>query len=650
MKNEAGQKYLGQKSADVVLASIVTSSIALALVAYSHGLFLEKWNILLAMVVPFALAPVLAILSPSTEPDAAKSSKIVEIAAFLSSCACMITLQNWQEVQAHFVMQPTTTAIAIAAVWLGVSRSVATLDFCDAPSSSSARYAAIFSILPWIFFYLFSRRTDSLFAEWSAPHWEYFVGPIRTLRNGGLLLWDAPAQYGYLTTLLPSLLPFRSVWTSFYYFQVFVLFACAGLFYMTLTRRIGLSRLFSSFVVIATFFLSYPPLIGPAPYPSSSGVRFMWCFAFLALAAEIFLSKSPSLKRWLVLGGLMWVVALFWSSESGAYATVIFWAPICLHFLLSIAARGSQGHVRAIWFAVPAGMPLVAYVLWAIGTYWLTGEWPDLSMHFLYSIGYSSGFGSLPIPPFGALWLYVILLITGAIGLRAALSMQLTACGPAGAIIAAMGCIFAISTYYIGRAVPNNVIAQYGLLVLCALVILKGVNICRITTPALRAVVQPIIVLGLVCPLWNPALLPVVMATFARQQDVLLKIPTADDELIGLLGLAGINAETPVNYYGDLCFMPAVENAQNQSISFEKTWLPSPMQLLEQPVDPAKREQIIARYQHRHTAGGYIVKAAGQADGRFAEWLALLQKFYKLDGQWQTENYQVYKFGPRLSS
>jgi hypothetical protein len=625
---------------DAALIGLATLLVVAALVLYNYQLLFGQWNILLALAVPFAAAPILSVVSRNDQSFG--RLRAFEIAAFLATCASMVTLQNWHQVQGMLFTHPISTTACIALVWLVTSMSLNGLEARRLPTRAIAWSSVVAAIL----FYLFARRTDSLFVEWSAAHWAYFVGPIVSVRNGGVLLWDTPAQYGYLTTLIPSALPIRNAWHAFYYFQVGMLFSAAWIFYRTLTDRLGLSKLFGCALVIGTFFLSYPPLIGPAPYPSSSAVRFFWSFALLALAAHIFLSEHPSLKRWLLLGGIMWVTAIFWSAESGVYATVTFWSPVCLHVLLAAISKGTQKRVPIVWFLVPVGLLLAACAVWDTGSRLITGVWLDPSMLFLYSAGYSAGFGSLPIPSFGAIWFYAVLLTLGATALRASLGHRVTASGPAGAIIAAMGCTLAISTYYIGRAVPNNVLAEFSILVFGVLIILKALTFHGPIGPTFRAAALPIFIVAIMSPFWNKQFPPVAAALIKRQHDVLSRLPSADGELMDALHAANITPEQPVAYYGYQCFTPTIRIPGQQPKTFERTWLPGPMQLLEEPVDPLKREEIIKRYHAHNPSSGYLIRSLGKEDDRFAEWLSLLSRFYALNGQWRSGHYQIYHFVP----
>jgi hypothetical protein len=246
----------------------------------------------------------------------------------------------------------------------------------------------------------------------------------------------------------------------------------------------------------------------------------------------------------------MWALSFFWSAESAVYATVTFWSPVCLHILLAIISRGEQRRIPVLWFFFPVGLFIAFYAAWAIAFRLVSGVWLDPSMLFLYSTGYSAGFGSLPIPSFGAVWFYAILLVLGAAALRTSLSRHCSASSSAGAIIAAMGCILAISTYYIGRAVPNNVIAEFSILVFGLLIILKALTIHGPIAPTFRAATLPILIVAIMSPFWNEQFPTVVKHVFKHQKDVLVRLPTADGELTGILQAANITTDEPVAYYG----------------------------------------------------------------------------------------------------
>lgn len=94
-------------------------------------------------------------------------------------------------------------------------------------------HLAVIAVFLWISF-----RHDSLFIPGSEYHWEYYIGVVQGIRNGGWLLWDTPSQYGFLNILLASLIPSASSWQSFYIFQGILLFLVSTGIYLAARRYI----------------------------------------------------------------------------------------------------------------------------------------------------------------------------------------------------------------------------------------------------------------------------------------------------------------------------------------------------------------------------------------------------------------------------
>jgi hypothetical protein len=136
-------------------------------------------------------------------------------------------------------------------------------------------------------------------------HWEAYVGPMQELRQGGWLLWDAPAQYGILPILLPTLLPGNS-WQSFYVFQALCNAAVALLMFWALggTSRSRPLVVLATLLTAATLFFrprSATLLLAAQMTPSGGPVRFIWPFVMLAFVYPL-LSKSAERATVLCLG------------------------------------------------------------------------------------------------------------------------------------------------------------------------------------------------------------------------------------------------------------------------------------------------------------------------------------------------------------
>jgi len=73
-----------------------------------------------------------------------------------------------------------------------------------------------------------SVRTNGLFDVHTAYHWEFYIGPAELVRQGGWLLWDVPAQYGFLSELAIAWIPAASPWESLFVLNALMCFLLAA--------------------------------------------------------------------------------------------------------------------------------------------------------------------------------------------------------------------------------------------------------------------------------------------------------------------------------------------------------------------------------------------------------------------------------------
>ena len=84
------------------------------------------------------------------------------------------------------------------------------------------------------------------------------------------------------------------------------------------------------------------------------------------------------------------------------------------------------------------------------------------------------------------------------------------------------------------------------------------------------------------------------------------KIRVADPLLQELISQAGIEVNDPVVFYGYAAVMPQWKSNNDMVIS-EKTWLPNPLQLLEEPINSERRIVYLRRFMERSVQGGYFI-------------------------------------------
>ena len=536
-----------------------------------------------------------------------------------------------------FERWPLASAFCVA---LALCAATLILDACARQDPAPARSLRWLPYIPYAVFALLALRTDSVFAPINALHWDYVLGPIRALREGGWLLWDVPSQYGFLNVLIPAVLPIHPAVNAFYWFQGATFVAASSVLYRTLSRVLGVNWIVA-FVIVVAFFLADPLLIGPTPYPSMSAVRFLWCYVLLGIAAANFLGDRPSVTRFARYGTVAWVVGLLWSAESAIYTTVIFFTPLFTALVFFPDADASQGtRVRSALdlLALPVVGAVAAFAVVQAVYFIALGHGPDWSMYVAYIRSYGGGFGKLATPFYGPTWIIALILFGGAaafVALRRA-----GAKGPACAVAMATALAWIVSSYYFGRAFPIVITMLSPLFVLAMFTVVRaGSSLGR--TPIASVAAVPFIALGLVSSLWNanaPTVLPHIVAP---NFNAWVKLPRTDPQLASLLAKAHVAPATPVVYYDSWVAMPRSGDGP-----YDRSWLPTPLQALDDPIPLATREKIVDRFVTRHHMSGYFVQATnGSVDA--AAWFVLLSHFYSMSSTAQNADYRILKFSYR---
>lgn len=499
---------------------------------------------------------------------------------------------------------------------------------------------AVIAVFFWISF-----RQDTLFIPGSEYHWEYFVGVVQGIKNGGWLLWDTPSQYGFLNVLLASLVPSASAWQSFYIFQGTLLFLVSTGIYFAARRYTSTSvfqRLAIFSIVFMALFFADPELIGPYPFPSSSVVRF-FCVYALVLAAW-FIPKF-GLRQAIALS-IVWSLAVIWSAESAIYGTAIF-----LFILVALLqTRTAENHRLALAgkYVVIATLCLVTVLVIMFAFYFARlGVAPDLLGFFEHAIGYAGGFGYVPFPLSGPGNLLLLVFMSISILCIGAIQRGGDANENMVAPLAAMaGCIWGISTYYIGRPVPQNITAMLPLIamvVYLALMLSKRMSQQGAYSLPIKAAALPLFFLVLI-PLINPKWISNLAQLQSFTSDVTTKLPKATDELQQLISRAKPSASTSIVYYGDDAAPPILSG--DYARLNETNWLPIPLQLLEQPVSEARRSLYFNRYICRNQpSGGILVNRNSDAIVvRLQGFLHELRQFYDVEEVISGNVYTLYRF------
>ena len=509
------------------------------------------------------------------------------------------------------------------------------------------KYLPVFHTVALSVFSWMSFRFDTLFLGSSSTHWEYYVGPIRTIRSGGWLLWDVPSQYGFLNILLASLVPSASSWQSFYVFQGALLFIVSSSCYLVAIRfaRVSLlDKLIAFLIILVGVFFADPTLIGPSLYPSSSVVRFFWCYVLI-----LYLLIFPQFNyKQFFFAAACWVVSVWWSAESAIYTSSILFMAVLARLELSKNLHNETRIMGALLRYSLIAFSILGLVSIFIFVYYKRhiGTFPDVYSYVEHAFGYASGFGSTQIKWNGPI-VFLALMFLGLLLLYMGIYRVNKTNKTLVPIAGMMGCLWAISTYYIGRAVPNNVTAILPILgVMSYFAILAS----RKEPLSHYGTVLKLSALPLMFLLVMPGLTPKFLATLHHSEsfsnDITNQMNNSDDELVQLMSEAKITSETPVTYYGNTGAMPLVSMAGKRFVS-ENTWLPSPLQLLEEPISSERRFLYMERFIHRNYREGYLIQQNANSPDRFENWLEILNKFYTADKVYRGKEYTIWHFKPR---
>jgi hypothetical protein len=478
---------------------------------------------------------------------------------------------------------------ALAFAWV-----TASLALHDRPARSrSHRWWRMVAAVALAAIVIESLHVDYLFDDVSLHHWGVFTGPAEAVRNGGWLLWDTPATYGFLSTLAMVATPTESVWDGFLLLNALACAVSAGILFWLLRDHFDplLALVLSMAAVLwlpggrSGFFSG-----GVLFTPNAGPFRFVWCHALLAVAAF-----RPQRPLALVLGTLVWLTGVLWSSESAVYCSVT-WLPA---YALLTWRQPIRARIR--WLGVPPLLALAAVAM-ITGYYWLhLGHGPDWYMFVEASVAVQGGVVALPIGPRGAVAVLVLvgwLVATAAVGtLR---SHNLPEIAP---LCAAFGLLWATSSYFVGRSHDINVVNLLPGCCLAAAVALRerpGDAPVRVAVGTLFAAV---LLLALHEPSgWYPR--RPLAQRWALRVDA--QRPVLRTDQLELMRRAGIEQGMPVVFYGQNV-LEAWPREQGRRVP-DVPWLPVMPFTELVPVTESRRALYIARFVDRTREGGWLIE------------------------------------------
>jgi hypothetical protein len=492
-------------------------------------------------------------------------------------------------------------------------------------------------------------RVDSINSlSGSYYHFGYFSEVVKTLRSGGTLLWDTPSQYGFLNLLLFSQGAIEPARQAVYIWQsVFMFLTVSFVLYFIYSKSKGTKKfvIFSALFLL-TFYFSDPDLIGPQPYPSSSAVRFGPTIIYV-LSLVLLNKKIMGNLKYLSLTVFGFTVLNFlWSAESLLYSLII---NVFLLFAL-ITDRTIKNRFSIFPSLAASGTAaiFVGYALMSLYTLTRVGNFPDLSMHFMYALGYSQGYGSLPLQIATPAWISLMIFIICVYGIKRFSLAHDSEKRLNFAVLA--GALFAWSTYYLGRAHQDNLMAEFPLLILiCFAVLLEYQNSKeehKNSFSALFVWLFTALLVGLISisNVGQIAFIERLLTMQSLGSAQTISPVVADSDLTKLLQSSKVKGDAPVAYQGWDAITPSLGSVAGKNFTEERVWLPMPLTLLEEPISADKQRTILHRFADLDLSGGILVRHLERSfPARHETLMRNLQSIYSCKVLVANEVYEIYE-------
>jgi hypothetical protein len=488
-------------------------------------------------------------------------------------------------------------------------------------------------------------------------HWGVAVGPAELVRQGGWLLWDVPAQYGFLSTLILAGTPGQTIWDAFLLLNSTLLFLSASVLFLLLrgTCPDPVDLAFALAVTVAAVFLlpGFPQyLSGSWMVPNVGPFRFFWCHALLAILFWHCRAGPTGRSLAVASGTLAWLAGTLWSVESAAYAAVI-WLPA---YALLVARQQATGRLAAIaWRLAVPPLLLLAVSLALVAHYrGRLGHGPDWRAFVEYAIAFAGGFMALPMDRGGAVWTLLLAAVTVAtVGLR------LLAGRPSPSALAlgwgAWAAVWATGSYFVSRSHETNatnLAPVFCVALAVALRLLSCLDAADSVARLARLTLVPIfaVLLGMTfgngSGVWrfvtDPRPWP------GSGMEALL--PRVDPALADLLAQARVEAGEPVAYIGSLLNpLPARPIGQGERwAAGHHAWLPTAPAALFLPLGEERGRTYVRRFTRRTERDGWLIEWKALPPRLRIPWLIdEVRRTYTTTAVYENEAWRLTRFERR---
>lgn len=568
------------------------------------------------------------------------------------------SLESWSDARTWFAAEPLRLVVMVAAFSLSVIALRPRLSDSTA-AKSKAVGEQIVMVAGAIILLALSFRTNPVVELY---HWEAYVGPMQGLRQGGWLLWDNPAQYGILAILLPTVFP-GNAWQSFYLFQG-ICNAIVGLLMFQALRGVRPSVVRDVVAVaLAATTLFFRPrsatlLLAGQMTPSGGPVRFIWSFVMLGFLFSYyrrFVAKPDAAGggdlRFAVWGNLIWLASIAWSVEAAIYCSAI-WFPAYLIQLLRWWRRDRRAGkttkrvgLRSVLFAA-APFVALAFVVVIVAMYYrlALGHSPDWMGYFEYALLYGGGFRALPIDPSGSVWYLLVIFL--AISMAAVIYLACDAFHPRVMVLAgAWGGIWAISSYFVSRSHPANLLSIAPFLVFTIAISLMVFDL-ESREPwhdLFRVAMVPVFAVPIALTIGHPGFAAQIATPQLAYGSFTDQIPLMEPSLNELLLEAGATPADPVVRIGDGRLMlpawrPSVPGGPRVVSPY--SWLPKQYEIIG-TLPASRRQKYINRAADNLKLSGWLIHSKSGGITDYAQQLADISATHEETRRYENKDWIV---------
>lgn len=553
------------------------------------------------------------------------------------------SLVTWSDSVSWFLASPGRVVVFVLAFAISVL-AMRSIFRPHVQRSGWSGAATILTFLGAVVLLALSFRTNPVVDLY---HWAVYVGPIQALRQGAWLLWDAPAQYGIMPALIPTLFP-GNAWQSFYLFQALWNVVVAFLMFWAFGGTgSSVSRIILATALTATtlFFRPRegPVLLAAQMTPSGGPVRFIWLFVMLAYVFRYYTKATKgddrtasAESRFELYGTLIWLGSVCWSVEAAIYCSGA-WFPAYLLFLIQRmsrelrSGRSRSDAMRLVLrsLALPIGGVLLIVAAVSIVYRLALGHFPDWMSYFEYALLYSGGFHSMAIDPSGSVWFLLIVFL--AISTAVVIYLVRDPLHPRVMVLAAAwGGTWALSSYFVSRSHPANLLSIATFLVFAAAITLRVIaDQPREPWHALmRVAILPMFVTPVALTLGHPQFVRQITTPQLSYGAFTEQIPLMEPSLNELLLEAGAKPTDPVVRIGDgRLMLPAwrQRDSRGSRVISPYSWLPKQYEIIA-TLPPDRRQKYIDRLAQHLRLSGWLIHSKTGGIRNYDEQLADIQR------------------------